>query len=682
MRASLLPVVLCFGVFAGTTDHRQAGPVTAPVAVYASYLGGREPDLARAVATDPAGNIYVTGTTYSRNFPVAGGYSSQCLIGPLGGCQDIFVAKFDPTGSRLVYATYLGSRSGDDGNDIAVDRDGNAIVTGSTGSDLIAAKLDPNGRMLWVVGFTAYPGAYGRAVTTDAAGNVYITGETFGRTFYTRNPLQGSAGATSCTAVGGGSFPVDAIVIKLDPNGRILFSSYLGGDGNDLGRDIAVDAAGRVYVAGSTSSRNFPIVNPIQSIYGGGEPTGTGQCTGGDAFVTRIAADGLSIEMSTYLGGSGNDTAHALAVDAAGNIFAGGATTSADFPGVAAEGAGGFLAKLRGNGRLEFAALSPRVAGLAADAAGHVYTAGEEVRRVDPWGRTVEIFPAVGGASAGVALHPSGRLLVAGEVETGRLAVAAPFQPAGAGFRDAFLAMYTRDSGRPAVLNAASYAGPGIAAGSLATFFGQNLADATATADRLPLPMELAGTRLSVTDEGGREMSAPLIFVSPTQINFVAPPVANGVAEIRVVRNGETSDSARTAIETAAPGVFTAGGSGSGWAAAIVVRISPDGTQAWTPVARCAADRCEPVPIERPASGERLVLSLFGTGIRGRDTLESLSVTLGGRAATVLAAEPHSEFAGLDQVNVELPGDLTGGRVEVVLSVDGRLANPVELLVP
>jgi len=285
----------------------------APVLVYSSYFGGREPDFARAVVTDLAGNIYVTGTTFSRDLPVAGNYQSQCLVGPLGGCQDIFVAKFDPTGSRLIYATYFGSRSNDEGNDIAVDRDGNAVITGSTGSDLIAAKLDPSGRMLWIVGFTAPPGTTGRAVTTDAGGSVYITGETFGRTFHTVNPLQGSAGANSCNAIGGGSFPLEAIVIKLDPNGRVVFSSYLGGDGNDLGQDIAVDAAGRLYIVGSTSSRNFPLVNPVQSVYGGGEPMASGRCTGGDAFLTRIAADGRSIEMSTYLGGSGTETAHGLA---------------------------------------------------------------------------------------------------------------------------------------------------------------------------------------------------------------------------------------------------------------------------------------------------------------------------------------------------------------------------------
>jgi uncharacterized protein (TIGR03437 family) len=676
--------MLAFVALATAGELSQLRAATPPAIIYSSYLGGREPDFAHAVAADSAGNIFVTGTTFSQNFPVTKGHQSQCLLGPRGGCQDIFVAKFDPSSTRLIYATYFGSRSNDKGNDITVDRDGNAIIVGSTGSDLITAKLDPNGRVLWIIGFTAPPWVAGRAVTTDTAGNVYITGNTSGRTFFTVNPLQASAGADSCHAVGGGSFPLEAIVIKLDPNGRIIFSTYLGGDGNDIGYDIAVDARGRVYVAGSTSSRNFPLVNPLQTVYGGGEPTATGACTGGDAFLTRIAADGRTIELSTYIGGSGSETARVLAVDAAGNMVVAGETGSGDFPVTAggAQGLGGFVAKFHGSGRLAFASLVPRVTGLVTDIVGNLYTVGEDVRRLDPWGRTSDIFPAVGGSPATVALHPAGRLLVVGEVESGALAISQALQPRGGGFRDAFLTMYTLDTGRPIVVNAASYTGPGIAAGSLACFFGQNLAPEVVAANGLPLTRELAGTQLMVRDQDGRETAAPLIFVSPSQVNFVVPSGAIGDVELHVVRDGETLASVRTAIEPVAPGLFTASGTGHGLAAAIAVRISADGSQVSTPVARCPAGICEAMPIDRPSSTERVVLLLFGTGIRGSGGLETVDVTIGGHVANVLAVEGHSLFEGLDQVNVELLAEVVSGpMVSVVLAAGGRLANPVALQV-
>jgi uncharacterized protein (TIGR03437 family) len=175
---------------------------------------------------------------------------------------------------------------------------------------------------------------------------------------------------------------------------------------------------------------------------------------------------------------------------------------------------------------------------------------------------------------------------------------------------------------------------------------------------------------------------AALLFVSSTQINFVVPAGASGDVEIAVVRNGETVASARTVIESVAPGLFTAAGTGQGWAAAITVRISADGSQTWTPVALCSTDGCKPVAIDAPSAGERVVLSLFGTGIRGRSGLESVRVTIGGRSATVLAAEQHSQFAGLDQVNVELPADVANGQtLQIVLAVEGRLANTVEVQV-
>jgi hypothetical protein len=175
-----------------------------PSLSYSTYLGGNGDDEGFGIAVDAAGNAYVTGDTSSPNFPTA-----NPLQPGNGGGSDAFVAKLNPTGSALVYSTYLGGNGADEGTSIAV----------------------------------------------DGAGDAYVTGLTFSTNFpTTANPLQ--------PANGGGS---DALVVKLNPTGSALvYSTYLGGNGADEGLGIAVDATGDAYVTGLTLSTNFPIANPLQ----------------------------------------------------------------------------------------------------------------------------------------------------------------------------------------------------------------------------------------------------------------------------------------------------------------------------------------------------------------------------------------------------------------------------------
>ncbi len=243
-----------------------------PLLAYSTYLGGSGFDEGRAIAVDSNGNAYVTGTTDSADFPTLSAFQGA-LAGE--GSQDAFVTKLNAAGSALVYSTYLGGSGLDEGRAIAVDADGNAYVTGSTLSS----------------DFTTTPGAFQGA-------RVNLT---------------------------------DAFVTKLNPAGSALvYSTYLGGFGNEEGRGIAVDnTTGSAYITGFTSSISstldppFPTLAAVQPDYGGGSK---------DAFVTKLNSAGSALVYSTYLGGTNLDQGSEIAVDANGHAYVTGTTDSVDFP--------------------------------------------------------------------------------------------------------------------------------------------------------------------------------------------------------------------------------------------------------------------------------------------------------------------------------------------------------------
>ncbi len=240
---------------------------TGSARLYSTYLGGSNYDGGHDIAVDSAGNAHVTGFTQSANFPTANAVQGTpgLNVGILG---DAFVTKLNASGSALLYSTYLGGSSGDQGNGIAVDSAGNAYVTGATAS-------------------------------TD---------------FPTTNAVQG-------TNAGGDA---DAFVTKLNANGSArLYSTYLGGSNFDAGNGIAVDSAGNAYVTGVTDSTDLPPVNAVQGTYGGGTR---------DAFVTKLNATGSVRLYSTYIGGSLIDRGFGIAVDSTGNAYVTGTTQSTNFP--------------------------------------------------------------------------------------------------------------------------------------------------------------------------------------------------------------------------------------------------------------------------------------------------------------------------------------------------------------
>src|SRR5713101_5215748 len=304
-----------------------------PLLSYSTYLGGRSDDESNAIAVDSSGNAYVTGSTGSTNFPI-----KNPLQSAFGGSSDVFVTKLDPTGSTLIYSTFLGGSVGDVGNAIAVDASGNAYITGFTNSanfptknplqaalggagDAFVAKLDPTGSALVYLTFLGGTmDVFGNGIAVDSSGNAYATGNTLSTNFPTKNPLQPASGGVR-----------DAFVAKLNAAGSALvYSTYVGGSGEDSGNGIAVDSAGNTYVTGLTRSTNFPTASPFQASC---QSCSNGQ---GNAFVAQLNAAGSALIYSTYLGGSGNGTdgdfGNGIAVDASNNAYVTGFTSSPNFP--------------------------------------------------------------------------------------------------------------------------------------------------------------------------------------------------------------------------------------------------------------------------------------------------------------------------------------------------------------
>jgi len=233
------------------------------------------------------------------------------------------------------------------------------------------------------------------------------------------------------------------------------------------------------------------------------------------------------------------------------------------------------------------------------------------------------------------------------------------------------------------VVSAASFiSGASQTAEGIASIFGQNLAGSVVVApEGQSLPASLGGVSVTVTDSRGTERTAPLWFVSPAQINLQVPPgTAPGLATVSVKNQGQTIATGVLRIEAVAPSLFSANSTGSGVAAAVAVWARSNGSQEWKYVFQCnaGAGSCTPAPLDAGTASEPLFLLLYGTGIRGRSSLQAVTATVGGVSVPVEYAGPVAGLIGLDQVNLPVPPWLAGkGEVNVVLTVDGKTANTV-----
>jgi hypothetical protein len=300
--------------------------------VYSTYIGGSNGDYGNGIAVDGSGNAYVTGYTYSPDYDVTPGAFQTTN----GGDADVFVTKLNATGTALVYSTYIGGSYVDWGYGIAVDGSGNAYVTGYTRSidydvtpgafqttksttnlieaDVFVTKLNATGTALvysTYIGGSGGDEGYGIAV--DGSDHAYVTGFTLS-TDYDVTP-----GAFQTTNEGW----ADVFVTKLNETGTALvYSTYIGGNADDVGYAIAVDGSGYAYVTGYTLSTDYDVTpGAFQTTNGGGR----------DVFVTKLNATGTTLVYSTYIGGSSNEDGYAIAVDGSGNAYVTGYTESTDY---------------------------------------------------------------------------------------------------------------------------------------------------------------------------------------------------------------------------------------------------------------------------------------------------------------------------------------------------------------
>jgi len=230
-----------------------------------------------------------------------------------------------------------------------------------------------------------------------------------------------------------------------------------------------------------------------------------------------------------------------------------------------------------------------------------------------------------------------------------------------------------------ASVSAASFLGAELAGESIIAGFGVSLATRVEVATTLPLPTDLAGTKVMVRDSAGTERLAPQFFVSPGQANYQMPPgTANGTATVTVTSGDNKLSIGAVQVASVAPGVFSANANGQGVMAATILRVKPDNSQIFEPVARfdSATGRFVPVPIDLGPETDQVFLVMFGTGFRLRSALSAVNVKIGGTDVEVLYASFAPDFIGLDQANVRLTRSFIGrGNVDVVMMVDGKMTN-------
>jgi hypothetical protein len=311
--------------------------------IYSTYIGGTGTDFGTALALDSSGNAFVAGSTQSTDFPTR----NPLQLGKVG-LSDAFVTEVSSTGA-LKYSTYLGGSLADYGTGIAVDKSGNVYICGYTtsadfptqnalqsslggGFDIFLTKFTPGSSALL---FSTYLGGSSDdrafAMILDSSGSIYLTGDTQSTNF----PV--TATAYQATLLG----TANAFVTKVAPDASTLvYSTLLGGSGSDQATAMALDSAGNVYITGFTQSGSFPLLDSFQNILG---IAGAGTCGStnlvnvsgpmicADAFVAKLGPSGVPI-YSSFLGGNGTDSGQGIAVDSSGAVYVVGGTTSANFP--------------------------------------------------------------------------------------------------------------------------------------------------------------------------------------------------------------------------------------------------------------------------------------------------------------------------------------------------------------
>jgi hypothetical protein len=304
--------------------HLATATAAAPTLLFSTFTGNAASGVGTGVAVDQAGNIYVEGTVGT------------------GATGRAFVTKYDPTATHILYSTYITAPCGAAGDALTIDPAGNAYLTGQYGvrnqygicqitTDVLAAKLDPSGHLIYqkAIGPTSKDDVvisvenYGEAIAVDPAGNAYITGRTDG------DPIDPTI-PTTPNALQRTGHTHDGFVLKVDPSGNLVYSTFLGGNNLDEGKGIAVDGRGDAYVTGTTISTNFPTTANAYQPHMGKRFNITSLW--GNAFVAELNPSGSKLLYGSFLGGGEVEIGYAIAVDGANNVYVTGATGSPNFP--------------------------------------------------------------------------------------------------------------------------------------------------------------------------------------------------------------------------------------------------------------------------------------------------------------------------------------------------------------
>jgi len=693
----------------GIASHQSTGDVflakytASGTLAFVTYLGGNADDVGMGIAVDTAGNSYITGYTNSTNFRTTAGVV-QSTFGGQGRSStyheggDAFVVKLNPSGNSLLYSTFVGGSLDERGIAIAIDTAGNAYVTGQTistnfpvrtpaiqgtfgggvftdiwhGGDAFVFKLNPNATQLV---YSTYLGGNsfdaGTAIAVDAAGNAYVGGTTGSTNFpVTAGAFQTKHGGTASDSIQ----PVfkfgDGFIAKINPAGTALvYSTFLGGSRDDGVGALAVDATGAVYVTGLSSSPDFPVTSTAAQRTYSGPNTASGYMLWGDGIVAKLNPAGSGLLYATYFGGSGDDVGWAIAIDAAGNAYVGGQTTSTNIKvsddalqktyggqGGQSQAAGdGIFLKVNPAGSA-FTYVSymggsgdDAIGGVALDAAGAAYVTGTTVSAN---------FPVSSNASQKAYAGRSAVGLIAGDAFVSKIAdIAAPPPPA------------EPDVKLAAVANAASYAAGTVSPGEIVILYGTKIGPAALAKAGLT-----AGGFLETTTAGTRFLfdgtPAPIVYVSSGQSAVIVPYSVAGktTTQVEAEYQGVKSLPFAVKVTDAVPGLFSADSSGVGPGAIFNQDNSPN-----SPGNPAAADTI--VVFFGTGEGQTTPLGVDGkiaTDVFPKSSLP-ISITIGGKPVLpegllYFGAVPF-QVGGLFQINAKVPQGLAAGNQEVIVNI-------------
>jgi uncharacterized protein (TIGR03437 family) len=527
--------------------------------LYVTHFGGTDSDLATGTALDAAGNIYISGFTDSPDFPVsASAYQRTLAQGDPSAC---FVTKLNPAGNAILYSTLINGSGSDMCTSLAVDSSGSAYLAGFTNSGNFpitpdafqtslrgggldamrgfVTKLNPAGSGLV---YSTFLGGSGRDIifglAVDSTGAAYVAGSTnSGGNF----PVTTGAAQTTYGGAGGildfnGG---DGFAAKLSPDGsRLVYATYIGGRQDDTAFGIAVDNSGSAYVTGATLSTNFPVTaSALQRTFGG---SGGSHAASGDAYLVKLNPAGTAFTYATYLGGSRDERALSVAVDANGTAWVVGHTLSPNFP-------------------VTTDAMQRTFGGSAIDIANF----GDGfVTQINASGSQAIYSTFVGGSAneylSAVALTRDGALLFGGGTGSRNLPTTpnAAQRQGGSGDPD-MLPFGDGFAGRIAdppparvtvsrIANNASLATGAVSAGMVVTIDGAGM-----------------GSNARVLFDG---VEAPLVSATETQVVAIVPFAVDGKTSTSMVIENGADKSAPVAVPVVAaqPGIFTADGSGIG----------------------------------------------------------------------------------------------------------------------